>query len=480
MKTLNEQDRRFLRLVQKAIFTNPFSGEWLQATTALLPAAEGSGSIGKTSLEILENSVSDHFLSLAEGGISSCRDLSREDKKLYTYGVQFLLFHRFTPLLDEHIRQQLAAGAEPVAFAQAKTILEALLGFGLGHDAACHTLALFFQMRRAFYFIDGVKGSSRCMEDLRRDLWRLIFTDDISLYERYLWDRMEDFSTLILGETGTGKGVAARAIGNSGFIPYDHRSGKFRLSFTAGFIPYNLSQISPHLVESELFGHKKGSFTGAISGHVGVFGRCSPHGAIFLDEIGEISIPIQIKLLQILQERIFSPVGSQDSQRFSGRVIAATNRNVEKMRREKVFRDDFYYRLCTESIRIPSLARRISEDQEELGLLVNVVLQKILGTKDGGMAQKITASIKKLSPPEYQWPGNVRELEQCVRRVLLKGSCNFETPRQREGLLDSSLQIPAAELLRQYCQTLYSRYGTYEAVARITQLDRRTVKRYVD
>ncbi len=479
MKTLTGQNRSFLRLVQKAIFTNPFSGEWLQATAALLPAAEGEMATEQTRLELLEGNVADHFQSLHGRGITGCRDLAGEDKRLYTYGLQFLLFHRFTSLLDEHIQEQLAAGDSPIAFIKAETILSTLIQFGLDQKSACHTLALFFQMRRAFYFIDRIVGSSRCMEDLRRDLWRLIFTDDISLYERYLWDRMEDFSTLILGETGTGKGVAARAIGSSGFIPYDHKSHKFSTSFSAGFISCNLSQISPQLLESELFGHNKGSFTGAVASHVGVFGRCSAHGSIFLDEIGETSTQIQVKLLQILQERIFVPVGSQDALRFSGRVIAATNRDLGKMRRKKLFRDDFYYRLCTESIRIPRLARRLGEDPAELGLLTGVVLQKILGIENRELARKISSTIKRLSPPEYQWPGNVRELEQCVRRVLLKGSCDFVSEEKESGL-DPSMQISAAHLLRDYCRNLYNRYGTYEAVARITHLDRRTVKRYLD
>lgn len=479
MKELTEKDRRFLRLVQKAIFTNPFSGEWLQATAELLPTAEEKGVTGQTRLELLEGNVSDLFQSFQGRGITKRQDLAAEDKRLYTYGVQFLLFHRFSSLLDTHIQEQLKAGATPVRFAKVETILSGMGQFGLDQTSACHTIALFFQMRRAFYFINGIIGSSRCMEDLRRDLWRLIFTDDISLYEQYLWDRMEDFSTLILGETGTGKGVSARAIGCSGFIPYDADSHKFSVSFCAAFIPYNLTQISPQLLESELFGHNKGSFTGAIFSHIGVFGRCSPHGSIFLDEIGETSMQIQVKLLQILQERLFTPVGSQESQRFSGRVIAATNRDLAKMRREKQFRDDFYYRLCTESIRIPRLARRLAEDRDELGLLTRVMLQKILGVEDRELARRISGTIQRICPPEYLWPGNVRELEQCVRQILLKGSCDFEKGSETSGL-DPAMQIPAAQLLREYCKNLYDRYGTYEAVARITCLDRRTVKRYVD
>jgi transcriptional regulator with GAF, ATPase, and Fis domain len=132
------------------------------------------------------------------------------------------------------------------------------------------------------------------MKSLRLSLWNKIFTHDIDFYNRYLWDKMEDFSTLLLGETGTGKGTAALALGRSGFIPLDKRKKTFEKSFTRSFVSLNLSQFPETLIESALFGHKKGAFTGAIENYEGVFDRCSPYGSILLDEIDEISKPIQI------------------------------------------------------------------------------------------------------------------------------------------------------------------------------------------
>jgi transcriptional regulator with GAF, ATPase, and Fis domain len=108
-------------------------------------------------------------------------------------------------------------------------------------------------------------------------------------------------------------------------------------SFTRGFVPLNLSQYPETLIESELFGHKKGAFTGAVEAHEGVFSRCSPHGEIFLDEIGDVSTHLQIKLLQVLQERTFSPVGSHEKLRFRGRVIAATNQSLDALRDQSFF-----------------------------------------------------------------------------------------------------------------------------------------------
>ena len=162
-----------------------------------------------------------------------------------------------------------------------------------------------------------------------------------------------DFSTILLGETGTGKGAAAAAIGRSGFIPFDPDHQRFSGSFTDSFISINLSQFSEALLESELFGHRKGAFTGAIEHHDGILTRCSSHGAIFLDGIGDVSIPAQIKLLNVLDERVFSPVGSHERLCFEGRIIAATHRDIHTLRTKGSFRDDFYCRLSSDCIHVP-------------------------------------------------------------------------------------------------------------------------------
>lgn len=327
------------------------------------------------------------------------------------------------------------------------------------------------------------------MEKLRRDLWNNIFTADLRSYAAYLLERMEDFSTLLLGETGTGKGSAAAAIGRSGFIPFDERSGRFLESFTRAFVPLNLSEFPETLIESELFGHRKGAFTGAVESYEGLLTRCSPHGSIFLDEVGEVSVPVQIKLLKVLEERTFAPVGSHERKRFRGRVIAASNRSIDELRGPGGLRDDFFYRLCSDIIEVPPLRQRLREHPEEIEELIRHTLRHLLGPEAEGI-QELAAGMRRTIDeqlgPHYPWPGNVRELAQCVRRIQLKGHYEGERPPPDASPTPSWLDRAAAgaldarELLGAYCGSLYARHRSYEDVARRTRLDRRTVKKYID
>src|SRR5439155_1918367 len=178
-------------------------------------------------------------------------------------------------------------------------------------------------------------------------------------------------------------------------------------NFAESFIAINLSQFPETLIESELFGHRKGAFTGAIDHHAGVFERCSGHGALFLDEIGEVSIPVQIKLLQVLQERTFTPLGGHERKRFSGRVIAATNQPLGRLRRDGRFRDDFFYRLCSDVIGVPTLRQRIVESAAELELLVRLLIRRITGVPDSARVTKVLEALAVGLPRNYAWPGNV-------------------------------------------------------------------------
>jgi len=398
----------------------------------------------------------------------------------------FEVFHRFYEKLDQVIVHQTSAGDDPVRVTFASEALALLARRGFSPAESVRFFGIFFQLRRAFYFIErGLTGESRCMKGLRRHLWDNIFTHDVRWYDRYLWNRMEDFSTLLLGETGTGKGTAAAAIGRSGFVPFDEKSGRFAESFTRSFIALNLSQYPESLIESELFGHKKGAFTGAVDAHEGVFARCSPHGAIFLDEIGDVSTPVQIKLLQVLQERTFSPVGSHEKLRFRGRVIAATNHSLDKLRDGKLFRDDFYYRLCSDVVHVPPLRQRLQESKAELEDLLVFLVERMTGEVTPEMVALVRAALDTGVGLDYAWPGNVRELEQAVRRILLTRRYEADRPAAAKSVRDQLVEgidrgsLDADALLSGYCTLLHQRHHTFEEVARRANLDRRTVKRYL-
>ncbi|HEU4536573.1 MAG TPA: sigma 54-interacting transcriptional regulator, partial [Polyangiaceae bacterium] len=352
-------------------------------------------------------------------------------------------------------------------------------------------LVLFFQMRRAWVFLAReLAGRGPSMRRLRASLWNAVFTRDVVRYEASLWDRMEDFSTLLLGETGAGKGAAAAALGRSGLVAFDARRGAFAPSFLGTFVPVNLAELTETLLESELFGHAKGAFTGAVAARDGLFSRTRRHGAIFLDEIGELSPRVQVKLLRVLQERSFVPVGGATPKRFEGRVIAATHRPLAALRREGRFRDDLFYRLCSEAVVVPPLRARLAEDPRELGELVAHLVARTLGAPNEEVAAEVEAAVARDLGPRHGWPGNVRELEQCVRSVLLTGRAASEANHGASGgegggpteaLVDALRRgaLDAETLLDRYCALLYATHGSYEAVARVTGLDRRTVKRRV-
>jgi DNA-binding NtrC family response regulator len=477
---LTPAQREFLSLVTRAAFCNPFSDEFeqLQLQIAGCDAATPVAERRRLTVQRWEQQL--HELHAA--GITSFKHAEGEDREILRYACLYEVYHRYLAAFDQLIEEQIAAGdrSVPVRFAGKALSLLTRRGFSL--EEARRYFAILYQIRRAFRFIDrGLVGRSPCMKQLRRHLWNNVFTHDIRFYEKHLWNRMEDFSTLLLGETGTGKGAAAAAIGRSGFIPFDETSGKFAESFMRSFLALNLSQFPETLIESELFGHKKGAFTGAISDHDGVFARCSPHGAIFLDEIGDVSVPVQIKLLQVLQERTFSPVGGHETLRFRGRVIAATNKPLDRLRAAGQFRDDFFYRLCSDVIVVPPLRQRLAEEPAELDDLVALILRRLMGESDPA----IVAQVRDRLDRSYPWPGNVRELEQAVRRVLLtqqyRGERRAEAPDLCSQLVAGieAGRLDADALLAGYCAMLYARHGTIEEVARRTNLDRRTVKAYL-
>jgi len=481
---LDSDSRSFFKMLAEVIFSNPFSFDKKKIEGML------GRSISEDSDEhhysALIPMLNQHLSQLSLKGIKSITDVSgKNDRMLLEYAYRFETYHDYVDDFDELINKQLQQGEEPVDVGFAKPLLKRLIDRGLSEQGALRNLALFYQIRRAYYFIEQtLSGDAECMRQLRHSLWNHVFTYDVRLYQDHLWDRMEDFSTLLLGETGTGKGTAAAAIGRSGLIAFDTRKGCFNVSFTKTFVAMNLSEFSENLIESELFGHRKGAFTGAIDHYKGLFERCSKHGSLFLDEIGDVSAQTQIKLLNVLQDRSYTPVGSHERRRFEGRVIAATNRSLDDLRNQGVFRDDFYYRLSSDVIEVPTLRQRLKQCPTELKQLVELLVVRLTGKQSDLLVEKIMNSFSQSLPVEYPWPGNVRELEQAVRRIIITGEYRIveHAKTGHENWVNHMLdgEITAPELLAEYCNMLYSRTGTYEQVATITELDRRTVKKYIE
>lgn len=232
-----------------------------------------------------------------------------------------------------------------------------------------------------------------------------------------------DATALITGESGTGKELVARAI-------YHHSKRN-----ESPFLAINCAAIPENLLESELFGHEKGAFTGANTQRVGKFEQCNG-GTIFLDEIGDMSLPTQTKILRVLQNGTFERVGGNQSVKVDVRVIAATNKPLEKAVAEREFREDLFYRLNVVRIEIPPLRER----KEDIRLLVNYFLKKI--------AQRQKQAPKSISQEaldfleQYAWPGNVRELENVMQRAIVVTKGDVILPLDLPGSILQSLPRP--------------------------------------
>lgn len=213
-----------------------------------------------------------------------------------------------------------------------------------------------------------------------------------------------DSTVLLQGESGTGKELVARAIHD-----LSNRRNK-------NFVPVNCAAIPDELLESELFGHVKGSFTGAIATRIGRF-EMADKGTLFLDEIGDMKPSLQVKLLRVLQNRELEPVGSTTSKKIDVRIIAATNQNLEKLVATREFREDLFYRISVIPIILPPLRER----KGDMPLLINSFLERFSINKHQKVKGMDHATLNLLR--NYDWPGNVRELENLVERlVILKGS----------------------------------------------------------
>ena len=516
MSILSDTERSFAAAFSRMVYCNPFTPERieherdaLQAEFVgahrvwnLAPQDAGDGqnliTLGKRA-EVLIRTVRQRLL---DGQRASPSDLD-----LYQDLAYYWLYDACRERIQTMILEAESGSAtQPVKwYRQYAADFDHFLKLGVpGLESKyemAHAFACFFQIRRAFHFtFHFIVGSSTAAARLRKAAWESVFTRDMHQYLRLLYRRMADFTTLIVGPSGTGKELVARAIGFSRYIPFNVKTLTFAEDFTGSFHALNLPALSPTLIESELFGHRRGAFTGALADRAGWLEVCRPLGTVFLDEVGEIDAAIQVKLLRVLQTRTFQRLGDTQTRTFGGKIMAATNRDLATEMRRGHIREDFYYRLCSDMIRTPALREIIEESPDELRNLTLFIAQRVtepkgekvdpdqlaLAHKEAeSLADEVVRWVNKELGRTYPWPGNFRELEQCVRNILVRKEYRpamlpGKGARQDLAQAVASGSLTVDQLLRRYCTVVQAQTMNYEETARRLGIDRRTVKAKVD
>lgn len=508
MTIFTDAERELAETVSALQDANPFLPERLELERRALGADfVSTGAVWhrsehfpqrETNLEALGDRI-DRLAVSARRRLVDGRTSGEGELELYEDLVLYHVYHRYQKRFHDLIERPGAATSKVRFFDDYRDDVCFFLGRllkphkdpdslpGLPHPPS-HLFALSFQIRRAFHHsFRFILGGSMPAARLRSQVWQSIFSHDMRRYRRVLYDRMDEITTLVTGPSGTGKELVAQAVGRSRYIPFDDSTGLFAADPEESFYPLNLSALSPMLIESELFGHRKGAFTGAVADRRGWLEICSRHGTVFLDEIGEVDPAIQVKLLRLLQSRTYQRLGDTNTLTFRGKIIAATNRDLSREIAEGRFRQDFYYRLCADQIVTPSLADQLQDSPDELRRLLELLAARMVGVDEApALADETFAWIGSGLPEGYRWPGNVRELEQCVRNVLIRRE--YHPPESDAELTPAETlardleagRLTAEELLDRYCTLVYTSCGSYSETGRRLGLDRRTVRAHID
>ena len=374
MALLTTSERATCLAYRELTYGNPFLPARMQAERRALGGWFAAGEAvwsrtkdfeqGRPNLDALQHKA-ESLVADVRSRLAAGKAASDEDRRHYADLAAYVLYYRDQPAMLAHAREESATPIRPVwrRFADA---YRHLFGVGVGGAAlsphsAGHLFALCFQTRRAFLHVyNGLLGGSAAAAALRGEVWHSIFTHDRRRYAALLFDRMDDLATLVTGESGTGKEVVAGALARSQYRRFDAKTEAFE---PAGlFAPLNLSALPQALIESELFGHKRGSFTGATADRRGWLELVERGGCVFLDEVGDVEPAVQVKLLRVLQDRAFQRVGESRSRRFAGKIIAATNRDLPAEMEAGRFRRDLFYRLSGDLLRTPTLREQVAGD----------------------------------------------------------------------------------------------------------------------
>lgn len=499
MKLWNSKTKEEISTVSQLSYCNPFSPERLKLEKLILgrefseehdswhismnPDGQrpNIGKLEEFSLDLAETSRT----ALLKGA-----KFSEGEEELYRNLVNFTLYHQHHNTMAECIDSgPMSKTYQSICSSSFHSLRKGLHHFfddvGLQKttdEEAAHQMACVYQIRRAFQHIfTYITGASRVSTELRSEIWHSIFSHNMSRYVRLLYHAMKDIPVLITGPSGSGKELVARAIGLSGYIPFDLKQERFQYDHNECLLALNLSAISPLLIESELFGHKRGAYTGAVSDVEGWLSKCHSSASLFLDEIGDLETNIQVKLLRVLQTRTFQEVGSTKNKTFQGRIIAATNCNLPDKIKKGEFRSDFFYRLCADNIQTPSLHQILQDTPSDITRMVEFISAKLIGEDEAGqLCKDVLAQLKTSELKNHTWPGNFRELEQCVKNILVRKKYNppaidIESGSSTSHTMDR-VEMTADELLGLYYRKAYEKYGSFEEAARILKVDRRTVK----
>ena len=493
MTLLAVSERRFLQAVAELAYSNPFLPERLQHERAALGRefveSEPVWSVSIADPEARRPNIwriaekLEPLLDSLRVRLTQVSGIASADLAAYEDCVHQLLYHRY-------YEQFVSARGRWRFYAQFLADWNRYFDIpGKRFEMAlhpAHVFACFRQVQRAFHHVfDNIIGSSMPAAGLRASVWQSVFTHDMRRYRRTMYRRMGEFPTLITGPSGTGKELVARAIAGARYVPFDPQRMEFADERGETFFPINVAALSPTLVESELFGHRRGSFTGAIADRKGWLEACPPLGSVFLDELGEMDLSIQVKLLRVIETRRFSAVGDTAVREFHGKLIAATNRDLPSEIRAGRFREDLYYRLCADLIQTPSLAEQIEDSPENFRGMLLYMLRRAVGAEAEQCLGGVERWVKENLPPGYGWPGNYRELEQCVRNIVIRRSYRPIASRAATGedaFLDDlrAGRLSAEQVLGWYTARVYKQAGSYEEAARRLGLDRRTVKAKAD
>lgn len=314
--------------------------------------------------------------------------------------------------LDSRVRQQVISTlTSPPTY---NKLIDTLYRAQCFHEAALASQKQ--SLRRPPHLFRSLVGNSRGIKSVREMMGQVAD---------------KDVTVLVTGESGTGKEVVARNL-------HYHSSRKDQ-----PFVPVNCGAIPSELLESELFGHEKGAFTGAISARAGRF-EMAEGGTLFLDEIGDMPLSMQVKILRVLQEKCFERVGGNKSQSTNVRIIAATHRNLEDMIEAGTFREDLFYRLNVFPIEMPSL----NERREDIPVLLNEIVARLENEKRGSVRFNSTAI---MSLCQHPWAGNVRELANLVERMAIMhpygviGANDLPAKYRHVDVTDETFDLPVVE-----------------------------------